>query len=127
MTDKELAAYGERLYEAVLLTPLPAGSILGLATAIRYNAPWSELPQALRFAVFKIASACLSESTDGPREEATPEPRPAPTAEQPGAASEGSARESKSPTDAPGAGAPAVNEKGAGPASEGAQSDRTAA
>ena len=127
MTDKELAAYGERLYEAVLLTPLPAGSILGLATAIRYNAPWSELPQALRFAVFKIASACLSEATDGPREEATPEPRPAPAADQPGIGPDGSNRESKSPADPPGAGAAPLKETGAGAASEGAQSDRTAA
>jgi hypothetical protein len=126
MTDKELAAYGERLYEAVLLTPLPAGSILGLATAIRYNAPWSELPQTLRFAVFKIASACLSEAPDEPHEEATPEPRPSPAAEEPGITPDGSNRESRSPADPPGGAAP-LKETATGPASEGARSDRTAA
>jgi hypothetical protein len=74
MTDRELAAFGERLYEAVRLTPLPAGSILALATAIRYNAGWSELPRALRFAVFKIAAACHTDR---------PEPQPGEGGDQP--------------------------------------------
>lgn len=64
MTDRELAAFGERLYEAILLTPLPAGTILGLATAIRCNMSWTDLPRALRFAVFKIAAACVESPLD---------------------------------------------------------------
>jgi hypothetical protein len=83
MTDKELATFGERLYEAVLLTPLPAGTILGLATAIRYNAPWADLPRSLRFAVFKIAAACLGEPADQ-ADDKSGQPPPAPSAhEQP--------------------------------------------
>lgn len=81
MTDKELAAFGERLYEAVLLTPLPAGTTLGLASAIRYNLPWAELPRTMRFAVFKIAAACTGEPMDVPEggggsEQPTPSPAP---------------------------------------------------
>jgi hypothetical protein len=85
MTDKELAVFGERLYEAVLLTPLPAGTILGLATAIRYNLPWSELPRTLRFAVFKIAAASTGEPMDAPESGAGAEqPAPSPAQDPPG-------------------------------------------
>ena len=87
MTDRELAVFGERLYQAVLLTPLPAGTILGLATAIRHNVGWSELPKALRFSVFKIAAVCLAETSEPGSEETTagsqdarPTPEQAPTA-----------------------------------------------
>lgn len=62
ITDKELSNLGEGLYEAVLQTPLPLGTVHGLATAIRNNVPWGQLPQHLKFAVFKIVAVCMQET-----------------------------------------------------------------
>jgi hypothetical protein len=90
MTDKELAAFGERLYGAVLLTPLPAGTILGLAAAIRQNVEWADLPRSLRFAVFKIAAICVGDvatpAAESPLDEGSP--IVAPGASDPGIAGE---------------------------------------
>jgi hypothetical protein len=58
MTDKELSAFGEKLYEAILMTPLPAGMVFAIATAIRRGVPWARLAPPLKLAVFKIASNC---------------------------------------------------------------------
>jgi hypothetical protein len=102
MTDKELATFGERLYQAVLLTPLPAGTILGLATAVRHNLPWSELPKALRFSVFKIAAVCLAETAESTADEAASEPEPdAPTAGQAPTAADGRPGENEPPATPP--------------------------
>ncbi len=65
LTDRELSALGEGLYEAVLQTPLPFGTIQGLGAAIAHNLRWAELPQHLRFAVFKIVAVCLQETEAG--------------------------------------------------------------
>lgn len=61
MTDKELCDFGERLYESVLFTPLPAATIFNLALAVRQAVAWAQLPQHLKFAVFKIAASCVAE------------------------------------------------------------------
>lgn len=58
MTDKELSAFGEKLYEAILMTPLPAGMVFAIATAIRQGIPWPKLAPPLKLAVFKIAANC---------------------------------------------------------------------
>lgn len=72
MTDKELSTFGERLYNAILLTPLPAGTIFGIGAAIRQNVSWRELPRTLKFAIFKIAAQCAPDALDddGVQEEA---------------------------------------------------------
>lgn len=74
MTDKELSAFGESLYEAVLFTPVPAGTIFGLANAIRQNVPWAQLPRHLKFAVFRIAANCTGEAGVSGAEPPAPEP-----------------------------------------------------
>ena len=61
MTDKELSEFGEKLYEAILMTPLPGGTIFGIASAIRHGTPWRALPGSLKLAVFKIAANCMTE------------------------------------------------------------------
>ena len=66
MTDKELSAFGEKLYESVLFTPLPAATVFNLALAVREAIPWSHLPQHLKFAVFKIAANCTSDAIAEP-------------------------------------------------------------
>ncbi|MDX2087870.1 MAG: hypothetical protein SFX73_08470 [Kofleriaceae bacterium] len=71
MTDKELSSFGERLYEAVLFTPLPAATVFNLALAVRGAVPWAQLPQHLKFAVFKIAASCVADD-----EAASAEPAP---------------------------------------------------
>ena len=76
MTDKELSQFGEKLYEAILVTPLPGGTIFAIASAIRHGTPWKALPGSLKLAVFKIATNCLPEG---------PAPAPLPGGE-PGAA-----------------------------------------
>ena len=101
MTDRELAVFGERLYQAVLLTPLPAGTILGLATAIRHNVGWSELPKALRFSVFKIAAVCLAETSEPGSEETTGSQDARPTPEQAPTAADGRPDESEPTGSAP--------------------------
>ena len=60
-TDKELSQFGEKLYEAILMTPLPGGTIFAIASAIRHGTPWKALPGSLKLAVFKIAANCLPE------------------------------------------------------------------
>ncbi len=65
MTDKELSAFGERLYEAILMTPLPAGMVFAIATAIRQGVPWARLAPPLKLAVFKIASNCGPVAPEG--------------------------------------------------------------
>jgi hypothetical protein len=101
MTDRELAVFGERLYQAVLLTPLPAGTILGLATAIRHNVGWSELPKALRFSVFKIAAVCLAETSESSEETTTGSQDARPTPEQAPTAADGRPEESEPKGGAP--------------------------
>ncbi len=59
MTDKELSEFGEKLYEAILVTPLPGGTIFAIASAIRHGTPWKALPGSLKLAVFKIAANCI--------------------------------------------------------------------
>lgn len=68
MTDRELCNFGERLYEAVLYTPLPSATIFNLALAVRQAVAWEHLPQALKFAVFKIAASCVTEEAEGSTE-----------------------------------------------------------
>ena len=53
MTDKQLSAFGEKLYEAILMTPLPAGMVFAIATAIRQGVPWARLAPPLKLAVFR--------------------------------------------------------------------------
>lgn len=65
MTDKELSKFGEKLYEAILTTPLPGGTIFAIASAIRKGTPWSALPTSLKLAVFKIAANCAPETASG--------------------------------------------------------------
>jgi hypothetical protein len=87
MTDKELSTFGEKLYAAILETPLPSGRIFALAGAIRQGVAWAKLPPPLKIAVFKIAARCLEGLTApavpaGPTpSSSTPEPAGADEAE----------------------------------------------
>lgn len=72
MTDKNLAAFGERLYAAMINTPLSTIEIGGLAAAFRTRTPWSRLGPSLKVALFRIAakmdySAPQENASDGPK------------------------------------------------------------
>ena len=84
MTDKNLAAFGERLYAAMINTPLSTIEIGGLAAAFRTRTPWSRLGPSLKVALFRIAakmgdSAPPETSSDGPK---TLEPAAGPTPDE---------------------------------------------
>jgi hypothetical protein len=72
MTDKDLAAFGERLYAAMINTPLSTIEIGGLAAAFRQRTPWPRLGPSLKVALFRIAakmgqSAPPEAPSDGPK------------------------------------------------------------
>jgi hypothetical protein len=76
MTDRELAAMGERLYEAIIETPLSPLEIGGLTAAFRTRTPWAELGSGLKVALFRIAANAASPvaTQPTPDEAATEEP-----------------------------------------------------
>ena len=72
MNDKELSTFGEKLYEAVLITPLGAGSLFGIVSAIREGVPWARLPAPVKLAVLRIAAQCVPEEPSGEPDSAGP-------------------------------------------------------
>ena len=74
MTDKELSTLGERLYEAVLATPLPAGMVSAIGRALREGIPWAHLPPPLKLGVFKIVASSRSKTDLEESEQAEAQP-----------------------------------------------------